>query len=253
VEPFIVQMDKVHLAGSNQTSIGSLFGSDHPFFIINVDTILNTWLVIALIFGIAYLSRWIVHRTRKPPLLFATITVIGEALIDACTQAIGFFSFSHIVFASSLFIFIFLCNTITVIPWLEEPTVDINTTLALSLLSFLYAQAVAIYSFGVTQYIKNYLSPVFFMLPLNIISKMTSIVSMALRLCGNIFAGAIIISIALRTLRTSPMFEFAGLLTGFNLIITFFFIFFEGTLQAFIFSTLSLTYIAGSLQREGGH
>lgn len=249
-----MQMDKVHLASSNQISVASLLGYEHhPFWVINVDTVLNTWVVLGIIVALAFIVQSVIHRHKKPPLLYSAILFCGEFFIDTCTQALGFFSFAHTIFIAALFIFILLCNTLAVIPWLEEPSVDINTTLALSIIAFLYVQSVAIYQHGIVQYLKNYCSPFFFMMPLNVISRLTSIVSMALRLCGNIFAGAIIITIILNIMRSAIIWELFGLLSGLNLLLTLFFVLFEGTLQAFIFSILSLTYISSALQSDGGH
>ena len=63
-----------------------------------------------------------------------------RSFIDLCSQSFGFFSFNHTAFIISLFTFILLCNCIAIIPWVEEPTKELNTTLALGILSFLYIQ-----------------------------------------------------------------------------------------------------------------
>lgn len=244
-------MDHLSLASDHSIPLAPLIRSNHPFFSINPTTILNTWVVLALMYGFAWLVRSIIYRHKRPPLLHFAILSGAEFITDICTSALGTFSLVHTTFIATLFIFILLCNTISIIPWFEEPTVDFNTTLALSLISFLYIQASAIFKHGLIAYIKGYFSPFFFMLPLNIISRSTSIISMSLRLFGNIFGGAIMMGIALTLLKKSILFEIAGIIP--NLILALFFVIFEGILQAYVFSNLSLIFLSMAYKDEGGH
>lgn len=244
-------MDKIDLAGSEQLSLAPIFGYENAFLFVNVHTILNTWVVLAMIGALAVFVRWVLYRYKKPALTHFAIISCGEFFIDTCEQTLGYFSFIHGSFVLTLFVFLLLCNTLSIIPGLEEPTVDLNTPVCLSLISFLYIQCASIYEHGIVDYVKGYFAPMFFMLPLNIISKCTTILSMSLRLFGNIFAGAIITTLCATIAQQSVAFEFAFL--GPSLVATLFFIVFEGSLQAVIFSGLSLTYLSMALQDEGGH
>jgi len=172
--------------------------------------------------------------------------------IDLTQQSLGTFIFSHCVFAASLFIFIALCNTAPLIPWLEEPTKDINTTLALGIISFVYVQMASIRARGMSSYIKDFFKPFFVMFPLNVVGKLSSIISISFRLFGNIFGGAIITKIYFTLIAGSIILETVGLLSGLNFVIIGFFTIFEGLLQAFVFAMLTLTYISLGTQ-EGGH
>ncbi len=134
---------------------------------------------------------------------------------------------------------------------MEEPTKDINTTLALGLISFFYIQTVAIYKQGILAYIKEYFSPFVFMFPLNIVGKLASIVSISFRLFGNIFGGSIIPKIYFGLIQGSLIGETIGLVLGLNFSLVLFFTLFEGSLQAFVFTMLTLTYLSIAIHGEG--
>jgi F-type H+-transporting ATPase subunit a len=67
---------------------------------------------------------------------------------------------------------------------------------------------------------------------------------MSFRLFGNIFGGATISNIYFGAIKGSFVLETLGLFSGINIIITLFFGLFEGFLQAFVFTMLSLTYLS---------
>lgn len=227
----------------------SVPGSDHPLLTVNSEIIIHTWIIIGLVALSLASVKYILHNTKIGR--FILLQGVGF-FVDLTKQALGYFVFSHCVFAASLFIFIALCNTASLVPWLDEPTRDINTTLALGLISFLYIQSVAIKTRGIGAYISDFFKPFFIMFPLNIIGKLSSIVSVSFRLFGNIFGGSIITKLYFTALQGSALFELFGIFTGFNILIVCFFTIFEGLLQAFVFTMLTLTYLAIASQEDGG-
>lgn len=226
----------------------SYLGFDHPFFSINSETIINTWIVIAAIILLIIVARWAL-RYKSSTGRYIVLTYI-RSFIDLCSQSFGYFSFGHTAFIISLFTFIIFCNCIAVLPFVDEPTKDLNTALSLGILSFLYIQIAAIKTHGFYGYLKEYFLPFFFMFPLHIIGKISTVISISFRLFGNIFGGATIVHIYLAVLKTSWLIELAGLISGINIIIVGFFILFEGFLQAFVFTMLSMTYLAIALSHE---
>jgi len=86
------------------------------------------------------------------------------------------------------------------------------------------------------------------MLPLNIVGKIASILSISFRLFGNIFGGVTIAALYYNTIEGSWLGESFGLLSGINFLITLFFGLFEGFLQAFVFTMLTVTYLSIALQ-----
>ncbi len=218
----------------------------HPFFTVNRETIISTWIVLALLLVIGALIWFVL---RRPNGIARYLIFSGaQAFIDLTTQTLGSLQAHHFYFCTALFLFIALCNCITLLPWTEEPTADINTTLAMGLISFFYVQWYAIRAHGIGAYLKEYVSPVFVMLPLHVIGKLSSIISLSFRLFGNIFGGSVIARIYLSFIKGSLILEPLGM--PLNIAITLFFVLFEGLLQAFVFSMLSLTYLSIAVSHE---
>ncbi len=238
-------MKGFELIESEQLSLSPFLGYEHPFLMINTDTILYTWVVLALLLIMLIPIRWIVKKSGIAR--FLTLSFV-QSLIDLVNQAITPFSFAHFSFIATIFCFILVCNIISIVPWIEEPTTDLNTTLALGIISFVYIQAAAIKTHGLWAYIKDYFAPFFIMLPLNLVGKFATIISISFRLFGNIFGGSIITSIYLSAIKGSFIYETVGL--PFGIIIAIFFTIFEGFLQAFVFAMLSLTYLSIALQGD---
>jgi len=226
----------------------SYFNVEHSFFALNTETIINTWIALAvLLTGCVIAYRFI---PRKQSLVRYAVLSFVRNFIDLCTQAIGTFSLHHTIFITSIFLFITLCNVVAIIPFTVEPTKDINTALSMGILSFLYIQWYAIRSHGPVAYIKEYFTPIFIMFPLHLVGKLSSVVSISFRLFGNIFGGATITHIYSLVITSYWWTELLGIITGLNIIIVLFFILFEGLLQAFVFTMLTLTYLAIAISTE---
>ena len=244
-------MNGAELLEESQWSLGSWFGyNDHPFFMVNCEIVINTWIIMAILACLLACVKFIVHHTVIGRFVLLQLV---SFFIDLTKQSLGTFVFSHCVFASSLFIFIALCNTAPLIPWLDEPTRDLNTTLALGIIAFLYIQWVTIKTRGIVSYTREFFQPFFVMLPLNVIGKLSSIVSISFRLFGNIFGGSIITKLYFSAIGGSIILESLGLLCGINFLIVGFFTLFEGLLQAFVFTILTLTYISIGTQEGSSH
>ena len=132
------------------------------------------------------------------------------------------------------------------VPDFEEPTRSINTDLAMALMVFFVVHAFGIKKNGILGYLKGYwgdvipcegkwllLAPINIMIPLNIISEISAVVSHSFRLFGNIFGGFMIITIV------SSLTKFIAIPIG----LLAFFGLFAGLVQAFVFTMLAVTYI----------
>ncbi len=224
------------------------YGLTGAFWDVNSLTIYNTWIVIGVIILLVILGR--IALERKESIGYYIVTAFTKGFKDLCVQTLPRFSYKHFVFVTVLFSFIFVCNAISLIPWFEEPTRDLNTTLALGLFSFLSLQWIAVRSRGLIGYIKKYFAPFFLMFPLNIIGELATIVSISFRLFGNIFGGSIVAKLWTGFISTHVLFEMLGILSGINIIVTLFFGLFEGVIQSFVFAMLSLTYLSMAIQSE---
>ncbi len=223
------------------------FGFEHPFWAISPKPIIFTWAVLLVLLILCILSK-IALKNKNSVSGFLVLSFI-RSFYDLVLQTLGKYSYSHFAFITSLFIFIFTCNIIPLIPWLEEPTTDLSTTLALGLISFIYVQATAIGTNGIVGFFEELSSPFILFLPLNLVGELAKVVSISFRLFGNIFGGSIITRLWTSAIGGVFITEVIGL--GLNLVIVSFFVLFEGFIQAFVFSMLTLTYL--SIATQGHH
>ena len=143
---------------------------------------------------------------------------------------------------ASLAIVIFVSNMIGVIPGFEAPTSNINFTLSLALIVFVYYNYVGIQKNGFVNYFKHFMGPMPIlaplMFPIEIISHFSRIISLSFRLFGSIRGDDMFLMVLLM------LVPWLLPLPGFFLLTAF------GFLQAFIFSILTYVYIAGSVMME---
>jgi F-type H+-transporting ATPase subunit a len=224
------------------------FGFDNELLKINGTTVINTWIVLLVIVALILVIRYFL-KFKKSLVRFTALRFV-KSFVDLVTQSVGSFIYRYFALITSLFIFILLCNCIIVLPWTQEPTQDVNTTIALALISFFYKEIEAIRTHGIIHYLKEFLDPFFIMLPINVIGHFSKIVSLAFRLFGNIFGGSIIMEFYTHAISGKLLTEILGLLTGINFIIILFFGIFEGLIQAFVFTMLSLTYLTIATQKD---
>ena len=141
---------------------------------------------------------------------------------------------------ATLGLFIFLSNVLGLIPGFYSPTASINTTLACALIVFFTTEIIGIKTHGF-KYIKQYLGPVWWlaplMLPIEIISHLSRVLSLTLRLFGNIMGEDLVVIILIflagKFLAPLPMM-FLALFTSF--------------IQAFVFALLSMIYISTAME-----
>ncbi|AXH13990.1 F0F1 ATP synthase subunit A [Malaciobacter mytili] len=143
---------------------------------------------------------------------------------------------------ASLALVIFISNMIGVIPGFEAPTANINFTLSLALIVFVYYNYLGIKKNGFINYFKHFMGPMPvlapLMFPIEIISHLSRIVSLSFRLFGSIRGDDMFLMVLLM------LVPWILPLPGFFMLTAF------GLLQAFIFSILTYVYIAGSIMME---
>ena len=145
-------------------------------------------------------------------------------------------------------VFILLGNYMGLIPGFMAPTSNINVTLGCALTTWVYYHFQGIKEQGVVNYVKHFMVPPgahwtlgFIYFPIEIISHLSRVLSLSLRLFGNIFGEELVIVILFSIipfLVPLPMM-FLGLITG--------------GLQAFIFVLLSIIYLQGAVAVEHEH
>ena len=200
---------------------------------INLEVVVMTWIVFALLIVLGLFASY------KRKILPRPIQALGELIVSLLygltEDALGKeLAKTYAPLICALFMFLLLSNWLGIIPHLEEPTKDLNTTFGLGIMGFFIAHYAAIKSKGFKAYIKEYFQPIFFMMPLNVIGELAKIVSISFRLFGNIMGGSIIILVISHLIYSLVL---PPLLYGF-------FGLFVGTIQAFVFTMLTIVYIS---------
>ena len=148
-------------------------------------------------------------------------------------------------FVGTLFFFILGSNWAgALIPWkliklpegeLAAPTNDINTTVALALLTSLAYFYAGLSKKGLG-YFKRYIQPIPLLLPINILEDFTKPLSLSFRLFGNVLADELTVTVL--TSLVPLIIPLPIMVLGI----------FAGSVQALIFSTLAAAYIAEALE-----
>lgn len=211
-------------------------------FTINPDTIIKTWAVIAFIILLAMVLKGRLRQIphRRQILLEGVIGWFDNVL----KESMGKDGRAYLSFIATLFLFVLICNLMSVLPGLTGPTKDLNLPLGLAILVFLVAHISAIRKKGIIRYIKGYFQPFWFLFPSNVISEISKVLSHSFRLYGNIFAGGIIISLV--PFLFAQLNKWVGIPIGIstNTVLMAFFGIFLGSIQAFVFAMLAIAYIS---------
>lgn len=208
-----------------------------PFFghnlTFNLEVIVMTWIVISILLLVGFLA------SSKKNIIPTRFQVVGELIVnqlfalteDALGEELGK---KYAPMICALFMFLVLSNWIGIIPHMHEPTKDLNTPLSLGLMGFFLSHYLGIKTKGFKEYIKAYFDPFFFMMPLNVIGELAKVVSISFRLFGNIMGGSIIILVITYLVYSLVLPPFLNAFFGV----------FVGAIQAFVFTMLTLVYIA---------
>jgi F-type H+-transporting ATPase subunit a len=138
--------------------------------------------------------------------------------------------------------FILFSNLLGLVPGFLPPTDNLNTTVACALVVFFATHYYGVKAHGV-KYIKHFLGPVPLLSPLfftiEVISHLARVLSLSMRLFGNIMADHMLLSLTLMAplvlpLFLSPLSMFLGV--------------FVSLIQTFIFMLLSMIYISLAIE-----
>ena len=143
----------------------------------------------------------------------------------------------------------------TLAPFVRPASADLNFTLGLAIITFVTFVWWAVRLHGPIGYLRElvgeprYMAPLMF--PIHLISELSRLVSLSMRLFGNVFAGEVLLATML-ALTTAAVFVLPlaffvpAVFLGLELIF--------GAVQALVFALLTMTYITMAIaEREGGH
>ena len=227
-----------------EAEVGKHFYWNIAGFLVHGQVLLVIWFVVAILLVFSILGTSNTNRIPHGWQNFMESAL--EFIADIAKNQLGeSFYRDWIPYIGTLFLFIFGCNWAgAVIPWklialpegeLAAPTNDINTTVALALMtSFSYFYA------GLSKkglgYFKRYVNPIPLLLPINILEDFTKPLSLSFRLFGNVLADELTVTVL--TSLVPLVIPLPIMLLGI----------FAGSVQALIFSTLAAAYIAEALE-----
>lgn len=202
----------------------------------NEETLIMTWLSMAIVLLIAVLA------TRNLQMVPTGAQNIVEMFIlfirEQVYQNMGKKGDFLVPFLVSLFMFLLVSNWIGLVPTMESPTNDLNTTLGLALTVIVLVHFLGLKMKGM-HYIAHFFQPVVPFVIINMIEELAKPITLAFRLFGNILAGEILIIILLKLVPIwMPIPSVCWL--AFSV--------FVGGVQAFVFTMLSTAYLANSVR-----
>ncbi|MEO0645473.1 MAG: F0F1 ATP synthase subunit A [Cyanobacteria bacterium J06650_10] len=205
---------------------------------------ITSWVVCAVLIVVAFLASRKVERI--PGGLQNLMEYALDFIRDLAKDQIGEKEYRPWVpFVGTLFLFIFVSNWAgALVPWklfeiphgeLVAPTNDINTTVALALLTSL-AYFYAGFKKRGLGYFARYIEPTPILLPINILEDFTKPLSLSFRLFGNILADELAVGVLVLLV---PLFvPLPLMLLGL----------FTSAIQALIFATLAAAYIGEAME-----
>jgi F-type H+-transporting ATPase subunit a len=227
-----------------EVSVGQHFYWQIGEYQVHGQVLITSWIVLILIGTLCFLGN---SNLKQIPEGFQNFTeLITEFIRDLAKTQVGEHDYlKWVPFLGTIFLFIFVSNwSGALIPWrilelpngeLAAPTNDINTTVALALLT-----SIAYFYAGISKkglgYFKRYISPAAFLLPINILEDFTKPLSLSFRLFGNILADELVVGVLITLVPL--VIPIPIMLLGL----------FTSAIQALVFATLAGAYIGESVE-----
>lgn len=216
----------------------------------------STLMALAVLFVCIWLSRKVEMKPNKRQNVFEylldfTNGIVKDNVSDVDAQ-------KHLsLYAFVLFLFIWFMNQlgmfleVKVDDWMfiKSPTADPVATMSFAMMTLLLSFTFGVQRFGVGGYLKNYAQPVGFLLPVNVIEEFTNFLTLSLRLYGNIYAGEVLLTLIGNDLAHAGG-PFTLILAAPLAMIWQGFSVFIGSIQAYVFVTLSMVYIGKKVTTE---
>ncbi len=195
-----------------------------------------TWFVMAMLALFSFLAT---RRLSILPGGFQNVMeVIVEGFDNLLTETMGPEGRPFFPLIATLGLYILTSNLLGLIPGFESPTANLNTTASMALVVFVMTHVVGIRMHGL-KYVKHFLGPIWWLAPLmlvlELISHFARIISLSVRLFGNIMGEDKVLAVVVL------LVPFLVPLPVFVLMI------FTSFIQTIVFMLLAMMYIAGAM------
>ena len=200
--------------------------------------VIYTWFVMLLLIllGLAAAKSVSMIPTKMQNFFELIVSGIEEFMVDITGEE-GRWLFPIV---ATVFIYIAVCNLIGLVPGFFPPTASLNTTASCALVVVVFTHIIGIKYHGI-KYIKHFLGPVWWMipiiLPIEVIGHVARILSLSFRLFGNMMGHELVLAI-LFTLAGAFFAPLPIMALGI----------FVALVQAFVFFLLSVMYFTGAME-----
>ena len=200
--------------------------------------VIYSWVVMIMLISLGFLASKGMGLIPTKMQNFFEIMVAGiEDFMVEITGEEGRWLFPIV---ATIFIYIFVCNLVGLVPGFFPPTASLNTTLSCALVVVVFTHIIGIKYHG-AGYIKHFLGPVWWMVPIifpiELIGHVARILSLSFRLFGNMMGHELVLAI---------LFGLAGAFFAPLPIMALGI--FVALVQAFVFFLLSVMYFTGAME-----
>lgn len=228
--------------------LGSIFGN------IITQTTLTIFACSLILITLAFIiNKSILKRPGKFQVVVEKLVNMLYGLVE---DTMGKHNVRFAPFIGTVFLSSILCTLLGTTQVFRSATADLSVTAAWALVTSVMVWYSNIKNFGFKSWLKGFTEPVVVMTPMNIISEIAQPLSMAFRHFGNVAGGSVLTSLiyaALALVSNLVLGWLPGLLgnipffqTGIPAFLSLYFDLFSGFVQAFVFSLLTMIYIAGA-------
>ncbi len=231
------------MSGTGHWVYNTVIGGHNLSF--NMDTILTMWFAMAVVLIFAFIA------TRKLSIIPGKLQAVSEYLMkffwSTLDTMIPADNRKHVPLVASLFLFILIANLMGQLPLriihlktgeLASPTNDLNLTAAMAIIVLIYYVGMGIKKKGPKFFLHEFSFTGIIMFLVELLEMITRPLSLAIRLFANIFAGEILVTVALGV--------FAYLLPLpimlFEILVAF--------IQATVFMMLTIAYVSSATGDE---
>ena len=235
------------------------------------DHVTYTWLVMIILAGVAFVASRNVALVPRGVQNF--LEVVLEQFLQMIDEVMGHEGRPYLPLIATLGLFILVGNLMGLVPGMNGPTTNLNTTAACALVVFFAYHWIGVRKHGAVTYLKHFMGPVPLalkplMFVIEIISHLARPLSLTLRLFGNMVGGHILLAIIFFLMGLQGLIGWAlsgsgigavvggiggavmiaftvGFLYPLKILVSF--------LQAFIFCMLTMLYISGAVEEAEHH
>lgn len=223
---------------------------EHPYLYIQIPGfeayphVTYTWVLMIVLAVVSFLTTRTLHLV--PARLQNFFELVVEGIADFMEDVIGPEGPQYIFLIGTLALFILTSNLVGLLPGFTSPTNNLNTNLAMAISVFCIYHYIGIKKHGLA-YVKHFAGPVIWLapliMPIELIGHSARILSLSVRLFGNIMGHDIVLIIL-------------GVMAGLSIFIFWapipmiFLGIFVSFIQTFVFVLLSMIYIALALEEE---